>query len=102
MNNDAFARAMNQIVNEAETQRQEEARTQRRRELFGKARRSLVFLFGATVIGFGFYHRQELQQFVSSKLDTRPQVDGQTSGSLTNIQAQAARRDQALDEITRK
>lgn len=101
MSDKAFEKVMNRIAVEAETERVREIESQRRHELFGKIRKAGVFLFGAAILGCGYYYRANLQTFVSEQLNQKPQIDGNTGTALKSIQENAAKRDKALSEITK-
>jgi len=103
MSNQSFEQAMNQIGIAAESQRQQELLAQRRQQTYDRIRRTCITLFSATVIGAGFYYRQDLQNLFSEKfgIGVGPKIDSATSKSLNELQTQAAKRDKALDEINK-
>ncbi|TAL01966.1 MAG: hypothetical protein EPO07_07855 [Verrucomicrobia bacterium] len=101
MKNVAFTDAMNQIAAEAESLQQREEIAARRRQLYAKARGWVAGLLWAAFLGCGFYYHHELQQFFSEKfLAQKPRINGTTGAALKSIEAQAAKRDAVLDEVT--
>ncbi len=101
MSNSTLAEAINQIVVQAEAQREHEqkqlARDERRRVIFGKARGAFVFLFIATILLFGFHYRMEIQRLVSGELTGASQAEDHMRG----VQESAAMGDAVLSEIAR-
>ena len=96
-----FKDAMSNIAREAEAQRMLEERAQRRQALVSKIKKVAGFLFGAALLGTAFYYHNELQDYVSSKFASKPQISASTSASLNKVEAAAEKRDQTLDEITK-
>jgi hypothetical protein len=104
MSNKSFARAMNEIAAQAEAEQLSELKAQNRQRIYAKARSTLAFLLWTALLGCGIYYRKELQKFASEKFLDKPkaaQVDEATGKSLNTIQAQAKKRDQVVDEITK-
>jgi hypothetical protein len=104
MSDNAFARAMNQISAQAEAEQLRELKDQSRQRLFAGVRRAFACLLWAALLACGFYYRVELQQFASEKFFSKSKpgrIDSATSESLKDIQTNAKKRDQALNEITK-
>jgi hypothetical protein len=105
MSNHSFEKAMNQLGAAAEAQRQKEFLALRRQRIFDRIRRVFLFLITAGIVCAGFHYRQEVQAFASDKLGFGsgggPKINAETSQSLKELQEQAAKRDNALEAITK-
>jgi hypothetical protein len=99
MSDNAFAKAMNHIAVEAENQRIEEERQCRRQRLLGRICSAGGFLLGAALLGAGYHYRAPLQDYVSAKFASAPQMSAGTGEALKGIQAEASKRDQVLDQL---
>jgi hypothetical protein len=108
MSNNAFDRALTQIVAEAEVQSQAEQHAQARRQTLAKVRRVASYLVLTTLLACGFLYRQELRTLVAPMFDkalasnTTPQVGDKTGAALKGIEASAAKRDAAMEDILRQ
>lgn len=112
MKDNSFERAMNQIVNQAEAEQQAELHAQRRAILFGRVRRVALLLGILAVAGIAFYYRDQVNHFVSDKfaaITGKSAKDGQNPASTTGgaasatvakAQANAAVRDQIVDQVS--
>jgi hypothetical protein len=101
MNDNAFANAMNQIAGQAEKERAQELRAQQRQVLMGRVRSVAMFLILGAALAAGYSYRTQLHDFVMAKLDTKPTINSQTSQALSAIQANAAKRDKTLEDLTK-
>ena len=102
MSDKAFEKAMGRIAIEAENQRQLEERRERRERIFDRIRSVGGFLLGAAVIGAGYYYRAQLQDYVTAKLNkSTPQMSAATGDSIKSIAADADKRDQVLDSLSK-
>jgi len=96
---------MNQIAAEAEAEKQAELRAQDRSRMLAKVRRVGSFLILTTILACGFFYRTELQNLASAMFDKAPQasktqqIGEQTAGAVRGIEASAAKRDAAMDDI---
>jgi hypothetical protein len=97
---ESFDEAMNKIALQAKAQQLLEARAQRRQALIGKLKKIGGFLVVIALFGAAYYYRNDIQAYVSAKLDTKPKMDATTAAALKGVQADADKRDQALDEIS--
>ncbi len=101
MNDNAFANAMNQIAGQAEKERAQELRAQQRQALLGRVRGVAMFLTIGAALAAGYNYRTELHDFVMAKLDAKPASNSQTAQALSAIQANAAKRDKVLEDLTK-
>ncbi len=102
MSDNAFTNAMNQIAAEADAEQIRDAKFLRRQQIISRIRCGVGFLFLTALLAAGFVYRVELQQFASDKLRaTKPQISGETGAKLQGLQDQAAKRDKALEELTK-
>lgn len=93
---------MSQIAKQAEAEQEAEAKTQRRREIVATVRKVFMFVLGASVLGAGIFYRAELQGYFDEKFASSTDVvDSETSEALQSIQANANKRDTALEELTK-
>ena len=105
MSRNSFDQAMNQIAAEAEAVNQAELRDQERRRILAKVRRVGSFLILTAILACGFCYRTQLQDASWAMFNKTPQiipnpkVGEKTSAALTGIEASAAKRDAALDNI---
>ncbi len=94
MKDNAFDRAMSQIVNEAHAEQQRDLRIQRRQQMIARVKVAIFFLIGLASLSTAFCYRGELQQFVSSKLETKHHkvaiVDGKVVGETNSSEGAAA------------
>jgi len=96
---------MNQLAAEAEAVNQAELRDQQRRRLLAKVRRVGSFLILTAILTCGFCYRTQLQDVSWAIFNKTPQVipnpkvGEKTSAALNGIEASAAKRDAALDNI---
>jgi hypothetical protein len=114
MKDNAFDRAMSQIVNEAHAEQQRDLRNMRHQRLMGRLKVVACFVVGLATLTTAFCYRAELQDYVSAKLDVKRQkvtiVDGKVIGGDTNAPEgaataniskaaeNAARRDSIIDQ----
>lgn len=96
-----FNDAMSNIARQAEAQKLLEERAQRRQALYGNIKKAFGFLLGVALLATAFCYRNELQSYVSAKLQTKAQVDSNTGATLSRLQTDAQKRDQVLDDITK-
>ncbi len=96
-----FEDAMSNIAREAEAHRLLEARAEQRQALMSKIKKVAGFLLGLAVLATVFFYRNELQGFISAKLDSKPKIDSTTDASLNKIQSAAEKRDQVLNDISK-
>jgi hypothetical protein len=104
MKDRTFAKAMTQIAAEDQAARLREQELQRRLQQREKLRRGIAASLWVALIGCGFYYHAEFQQFATEHFFHRPktgQVDPRTSKALQGIEAQAQKRDEVLNEITK-
>jgi hypothetical protein len=105
MSRNSFDQAMNQIAAEAEAVRQAELRDRERRRMLAKVRRVGSFLILTAILACGFCYRTQLQNLSWAMLNKTPQtsktrqIGEKTAGAVTGIEASAAKRDAALDDI---
>lgn len=105
MSNHAFDQAMSQIVAEAEVAGELERRMEARRRVLAKVRRAASYLGLTAILACGFFYRVELQKLVAPVFDKvaqaspAPKVDEKTGAALNGIQASAAKRDAAMENI---
>jgi hypothetical protein len=105
MSRNSFDQAMNQIAAEAEAANQVELRSQERRRIIAKVRRVGSFVTFTAILVCGFCYRTQLQNLSWSMFNKAQQtsktqqIGEKTAGAVTGIEASAAKRDAALDDI---
>jgi hypothetical protein len=105
MSRNSFDQAMNQIAAEAEAVNQVELRNQERRRMLAKVRRVGALLTLTAILVCGFCYRTQLQNLSWSMFNKTPQpsktqqIGEKTAGAVSGIEASAAKRDAALDDI---
>jgi hypothetical protein len=105
MSRNAFDQAMNQIAAEAEAEKLAELRDLERRRILAKVRRVGSFLILTAILACGFCYRTQLQNLSwamfnkTPQVIPAPQVGEKTSAALRGIEASAAKRDEAVDNI---
>lgn len=103
MKDSSFTNAMNQIVGQAEAERNEELRLQKRAALrakiFGHIRGVLILLFTAALLVGGYNYRDKLTNLFASK--PKPVLNAQGSASLNAAEQNAATRDSVIAEVTK-
>jgi len=105
MNSKSFDQAMNQIAAEAEAVQQAELRAQDRSRVLAKVRRVGSFLILTAILACGFCYRTQLQSLSLAMFNKTPQtsktrqIGEKTAGAVTGIEASAAKRDAAIDDI---
>jgi hypothetical protein len=105
MSRNSFDQAMNQIAAEAEAANQVELRNQERRRIIAKGRRVGSFVTLTAILVCGFCNRTQLQNLSWSMFNKAPQtsktqqIGEKTAGAVTGIEASAAKRDAALEDI---
>jgi hypothetical protein len=105
MSHNSFDQALNQIVAEAEIVKQMELRGERRSQILAKVRRVGSFLFLTAILVCGFCYRTQLQNLSWDMFNKTPEivptakVGQKTSAAVKGIEASAAKRDAALDNI---
>ena len=115
MKNNAFDRAMGQIVAQAEAERQQEVKSQKRAEWFGRVRTAFVYLFIATVLIFAYNFHDKLGDLVATVMPNKAgaviagtnSVSGSTTTSgkaavaLEGAAKNAAIRDSLIDSLAK-
>lgn len=98
----SFGDAMSKIASQAKAQQLLELRDQRRREIRDRISKVIGFLVVTGLLGAAYYYRAPLQEFVSSKLTTsnQPHIGAGMAAALGGVQADAAKRDSQIDELT--
>ena len=101
MSEKTFSNLVNQLSSEAEEQKQDEVRAKRRSEIIRSVCRiALLLLLGGAAIASGTYYRDDVGRLVESLTsEPTPQVDYQAK--LQRIKAQAQKRDQAIEDISK-
>ena len=111
MKDNSFDRAMSQIVNQAHAEQARELQNQRRQLLYGKVRGAFLLLLGAALLVTGFCYREQLQGYVTAKLNVKTAKAGQANGSnsetpqgaasgtISKAADNAAKRDAIIDEV---
>ena len=100
MKEDAFTKAMNKIVSQAEAEREREIRDEKRAHFLGRVRSVFVFLFIATVLVVAFNFRDQLTGLLPSKKPDAT-APGQTAAILNQAQQNAAARDAVVDQAAK-
>lgn len=103
MKYDAFAKAMGQIEREDDALKQKEQADTIRAARFAKIRKAFLTLVGIVLVVAAYTHRQELGQKIQ-KL-TRNQAaapDDKMAKDFKEIRGAADKRDNALDELTKR
>lgn len=110
MKYDAFGKAMGKIVDEAEQLQRQEAAAEQRRARFAKIRKVCLTIIGIGLVAFAFVRRQELGQQLQKLTNaaTAPSPSASASANdqlgenLKEIRTAANKRDNALEELTKK
>ena len=103
---------MDQIVQQAEAERQLEAKNAQRTEWFGRVRSAFVYLFIATVVIFGYTFHDRFGDVVAIVMPAKAEAatgtsskPGEPSGkaavALQGASQNAAVRDQLIDSLAK-
>ena len=117
MKNSSFDRAMDQIVQQAEAERQLEVKAMQRAEWIGRVRNAFVYLFIATVLIFAYNFHDRVGDLVATVMPAKSIAvtgSGTTSANgestaptakaavaLQGAEQNAAVRDQLIDALAK-
>jgi len=116
MKNNAFDRAMGQIVAQAEAERQQEVKTQKRAEWFGRVRTAFLYLFIATVLIFAYNFHDKIGDLVATVMPNKAAAGmagtsgtnsvpatptGKAAAALEGAAKNAAIRDSLIDSLAK-